>query len=410
MVLLRLSLVLLVLLLAPTGTAAAEDEPYRLGVALGLTGPGAPYSRQALDAIELAVDDINAEGGMLGRHRIDIHLANTRTRPDVAEVVVRRLIEQDGVRAVIGTYSSDTALAIKPICRDAGVLHIAPISNSEDITRLDPSPYTFSVVPNTYMMAKAVALAVTDLSEEYGWRRYVTIASDYSWGRSNQGVQVEQITRLAPQLDLVEELWPPLGYVGFNALVVAVANLRPDFVLESLAGVDNALWQRAVWDYRLADQVAVPGGLISVSELLFEGRWLRRGTWARTRAPFFAHLDEPMMQAFVERHLERFGRYPTDWAVMAYDAVQVLRQGIEAAGSLDSDVVKDALTGATVTTTRGTLTFREVDNQLGVPAYVGRVADDPDYDFPIFHDLRVFPAEAVWRPESEILAAREARP
>lgn len=406
---LRSSLLILFLAFGAAGHAAA-DEPYRLGVALGLTGPGAPYSRQALDAIELAVDEINEAGGMLGRHRVEIHLANTRTRPDVAEVVARELIERDGVRAIIGTYSSDTALAIKPICRDASVLHIATISNSEDITRLDPSPYTFSVVPNTYMMAKAVALAVADLAQEYEWRRYATIASDYSWGRSSQQVQVEQLARLVPHVELIEELWPPLGYVGFNALVVAVANLQPDFVLESLAGVDNALWHRAVWDYRLADQVAVPGGLVSVSELVFEGRWIRRGTWARTRAPFFAHLDEPMMQDFIDRHLERYGRYPSDWAVMAYDGVHALRQGIEAADSLDSDRVKDGLTGATVDTTRGRLTFRDIDNQLGVPAYFGQVADDPDFAFPIFHDLKVFPAEAVWRPETEIRAAREGRP
>ncbi|TVR80103.1 MAG: hypothetical protein EA405_10920 [Rhodospirillales bacterium] len=406
---LRSSLLFLVLAFGASGHAAA-DEPYRLGVALGLTGPGAPYSRQALDAIELAVDEINEAGGMLGRHRIEIHLANTRTRPDVAEVVARELIERDGVRAIIGTYSSDTALAIKPICRDARVLHIATISNSEDLTRLDPSPYTFSVVPNTYMMAKAVALAVADLAQEYEWRRYATIASDYSWGRSSQQVLVEQLARLVPHVELIEELWPPLGYVGFNALVVAVANLQPDFVLESLAGVDNALWHRAVWDYRLADQVAVPGGLVSVSELMFEGRWIRRGTWARTRAPFFAHSDEAMMQAFIDRHLERYGRYPSDWAVMAYDGVHALRQGIEAVDRLDSDRVKDGLTGATVDTTRGRLTFRDIDNQLGVPAYFGRVADDPDYAFPIFHDLKVFPAETVWRPEAEIAAAREGRP
>ena len=113
-------------------------EAYHLGVAFGLTGTGAPYSREAANAIRMAVDEINNEGGFLGTHRIKLFTENTRTKPDVAESVVTRLIERDEVRAVIGTYSSATALAIKPICRTNGVLHIATISNSEDITRTGP--------------------------------------------------------------------------------------------------------------------------------------------------------------------------------------------------------------------------------------------------------------------------------
>ncbi len=387
--------------------ASAHAEPYNLGVALGLTGTGAPYSRQALEGINIAVEEINGRGGLLGEHLIALHVGNTKTRPEVAETVVLDLIERDRVRTVIGTYSSDTALAIKPICRDYKVLHIAPISNAEEITKLDPSPYTFSVVPNTYMMSKAVALGVATLVKEQEWKRYVTIASDYAWGRSSQQIQVDLLAKLAPELELVDSYWPPLGYVGFNSFVVAIANKSPDFVLQSIAGADNALWNRAIWDYRLVDNVAVPGGLISVSELINEGKWILRGTYGRTRAPFFAHLDQPMMQAFVESHLAKTGRYPTDWAVLGYDAVQALRQGVEKAGSIDTEVVKDALRGMTIETTRGKLVFREIDNQLSASAYWGRVADDPAYDFPIYEDLVEFRAETIWRPEAEILAARK---
>jgi branched-chain amino acid transport system substrate-binding protein len=386
---------------------AAQAQTYSLGVALGLTGTGAPYSREALEGIRLAVEEINAQGGLLGEHRIALHVGNTKTRPEVAETVVTDLIETKRVRAVIGTYSSATALAIKPICRDHKVLHIAPISNAEEITKLDPSPYTFSVVPNTYMMANATALGVATLARERDWKRYVTIASDYAWGRSSQEIQVDLLAKLAPDLELVESYWPPLGYIGFNSFAVAILNNKPDFVLQSIAGADNALWNRAAWDYRLVDDVAVPGGLISVTELVNEGRWILRGTYGRTRAPFFAHLDQPMMQAFVESYLDKNGRHPSDWAVLGYDAVQALRQGVEKAGSIDSEIVKDAMKGMTIETTRGKLFFREIDNQLSASAYWGRVADDPAYDFPIYEDLIEFKAEAIWRPEAEILAARE---
>ncbi|MGF1641089.1 MAG: ABC transporter substrate-binding protein [Rhodospirillales bacterium] len=394
------------LVLAGASDRARADEPYALGVALGFTGTGAPYAREALEGIEIAVDEINADGGLLGRHPINLFTRNTKTRPDVARVVVEDLIRDHRVRAVIGTYSSGTALAIKPVLRDAKVLHIATISNSEDITRLDPSPYTFSVVPNTYMMARGVAVGIAELARKSDWRSFVTVASDYEWGRSSQQIQVASLARLAPELELVEELWPPLGHVGFNSVVVAVRNLKPDFVLASLAGADNARWDLAAWDYRLADHTAIVGGLISVTELIGQANWIRRGTWGRTRAPFFAHLDVPMMARFVAAYRARFDRYPSDWAVMSYDGVHALRQGVERGGSIDTEKVREAMTGLAVDTTRGRLFFREIDNQLSCSAYFGRVADDPAYDFPIYADLSELKGPDIWRPEEEIRAAR----
>lgn len=395
---------LLGILKGPEWSVAADA--YHLGVVLGFTGTGAPYSREALEGVELAVGEINSRGGFLGRHPIKLFVRNTRTKPAFAETVVEGLIRDDRVQAIIGTYSSATALVIKPICRENKVLHIATISNSEDITKLDPSPYTYSVVPNTYMISKAVAMGVAKLAAEQGWKRYVTIASDYAWGRSSQEVQVAILKQLAPDLDLVEALWPPLGDAAFNTEVVAIKNHKADFVLASIAGADNARWKRTARDYRLVDTAAMPGGLISVTELMNEASFIRRGTYARTRAPFFAHLDIPTMASFVERYLARYGRYPSDWAVMAYDGVHALRQGIETAGSIDTDKVKDAMKGLTIETTRGRLFFRQIDNQLNASVYLGRVADDPRYDFPIYAELVEYQGPDIWRPDAEIFSVR----
>lgn len=389
--------------------SAGAGEPYRLGVALGFTGTGALYSQDALRGIEIAVEEVNAAGGLLGQHPIELFIANTRTRPDVAARVVTDLIDKSNVRAVIGTYSSAAAIAIKPICRAKGVLHIATVSNSEDITRLDFSPYTFSVVPNTYMMSKAVAVGIAKLADKNGWTRYVTIASDYAWGRSNQENQVAQLARLAPGVTLAQAYWPPLGQKTFNSFIVAIRQDKPDFVLASIAGEDNEYWLRDAWDYGLNRELAIPGSLISVTELLRDAKWIRRGIYGRTRAPFFTHLDVPMMAAFVEKYRAKFERYPSDWSVMSYDGMQALRQGVESAGSIDSDRVKDALKGLTIDTTRGRLFFREVDNQLSASAYFGRIGDDPRYPFPIYTELLEMPGPDIWRPEAEILAARASQ-
>jgi branched-chain amino acid transport system substrate-binding protein len=205
-----LTAVLVVILGLYTPTASG-NEPYDLGIALGLSGTGAPYSEEAVKAIEIAVNEINSQGGLLGRHPIRLFIRDTRTNPDIAKEVVSKLIQKDKVRCIIGTYSSACALAIKPVCREAQVLHIATISNSEDITKTDFSPYTFSTVPNTYMMAKGLIMGIAKLAREKGWRRYATIASDYAWGRSSQAIQVQLMKQNVPELELVGEYWSPLG-------------------------------------------------------------------------------------------------------------------------------------------------------------------------------------------------------
>jgi branched-chain amino acid transport system substrate-binding protein len=382
------------------------DESYHLGVALGLSGTGAPYSEEAVKAIEIAVNEINTQGGFLGRHPVKLFIRDTRTDPKTAEAAVRNLIQKNNVRAIIGTYSSACAIAIKPICRQHQVLHVATISNSENITKVDFSPYTFSMVPNTYMMAKGLVMGVAKLARERGWKRFATIASDYAWGRSSQAIQVDLLKQAAPELKLVGEYWPPLGQTQFNTLIVAMMSQKPDFVLGTIGGRDNAYFMRDAREYRFFKKVEYPGGLISVSELIRQSLSLRRGRFGRCRAPFFAHSDNPMMRRLVDTYRTKHDRFPTDWAVMSYDGVYALKQGIEAAGSIESDQVKAALPGTTIDTTRGRLSFRKIDNQLGCSAYFGRVADDPQYPFPIYHDLLEIKGPEIWRPEAEIKAAR----
>ena len=381
-------------------------EPYHLGVNLAITGTGALYCKDGVDAIKLAVDEINAQGGFLGKHPIKLFIRDSHTKPDIAVREAKDLILRDKVRTILGTYSSACAAAIKPVAQEYKVLHIAAISNSENITKVNFSPYTYQVVPNSYMQAKAVVLGVAELAKKKGWTNYVTIASDYEWGRSTQNNTVELLKQMAPELKLKKEFWPQLGETQFTSYITAIMSQKPDFVIGSVASKDNVAWMNQAKAYGFFDKIPYPGSLISVSELIIQAKTLDRGLIGLCRAPFFAHLDVPMMKAFVENFKAKYDRYPSDWAVMEYDAVYVLKQGIQMAGSIDSDRVKDALKSATVDTTRGRLFFRAIDNQLSCSSYIGVVSDDPAYPFPIYHDLVEVKGPDSWRPEAEIVEAR----
>jgi branched-chain amino acid transport system substrate-binding protein len=256
------------------------------------------------------------------------------------------------------------------------------------------------------MMAKGLVTGVANLAREKGWKTYATIASDYSWGRSSQNIQVDLMRQIAPEIQLVAEYWPRLGETQFNTFAVAILARKPDFVLGTIGGADNAYWMRDARAYRLFRQIEYPGGLISVSELDAQALSIRRDRYGRCRAPFFAHLDVAMMADFVKNYRDKHDRYPTDWAVMSYDGVYALKQGVEKAASIDSEAVKDAMRGLTIETTRGKLFFRRIDNQLSCSAYFGRVADDPQYPIPVYKDLQEIKGPEIWRPEEQIVSAR----
>ena len=384
-------------------------EPYHLGVNLAITGTGALYCKDAVDAIKLAVGEINAQGGFLGKHPIKLFTRDTHTKPDVAVREAKDLILRDKVRCVLGTYSSACAVAIKPVCQEYKVLHIPAVSNSENITKVNFSPYTYQVVPNSYMQAKAVVLGVAELAKKKGWKNYVTIASDYEWGRSTQQNTVKLLKQFAPEVKLKKEFWPRLGETQYTSYITAIMAQKPDFVIGSVASKDNVAWMKQAKAYGFFEKIPYPGSLISISELIIQAKTLTRGLVGLCRAPFFAHLDVPMMANFVKNFKAKYNRYPSDWAVMEYDAVYALKQGIEKAGSIDTEKVRIALKGATIDTCRGRLFFRCIDNMLSCSSYIGVVADDPKYPFPIYHDVVEVKGPESWRPEAEIVAARAAK-
>ncbi len=388
------------------GATAAEN--YNFGVALGLTGTGALYSADQVEAIKLAVEEINAKGGFLGRHKIELFIRDTQTKPDVGVREVKDLILRDKIRAVINDYSSAVALAVKPIAQEYKVLHIPAISNSENITMLNPSPYTFQVVPNTYMQAKASAVAVAKMAKAKGWKEYITMASDYEWGRSTQSEAVKVLKEMAPNLALKREFWPRLGETQFTSYITGIMALKPDFVFGILASNDNVAWIEQAKTYGFFDKIAYPGSLISVTELILQAKTLPRNIIALTRAPFFAHLDNPMMVDFVKNYRAKYNKFPSDWAVLGYDAVYALKQGVEKANSIDTEKVKDSMKGLTVNLTRGKLAFRTIDNQLSCSSYMGTITDDPKYPFPIYKDIIEVKGSESERPESEIVEARKA--
>jgi branched-chain amino acid transport system substrate-binding protein len=391
--------------LANSGTGLAA-EPYNIGIALAFTGSGALYSKEGAEGMKLAIEEINAQGGFLKKHPINVSIRDTQSKPDASVRETKDLILRDKVRCILGPYSSSEAVAMKPICAEYKVLHITACANSENIGRLNFSPYTFLVVPNTYQQAKASALYIADMTKKKGWKEYVTIAADYEWGRSGQENTVQLLKEAVPDLKLKKEFWPPLGETQFTSYITAIMAQKPDFVVSVLTSKDNVAWMKQAQAYGFFDKIPYFGGLLTLTELKILAKEIPRGVIGICRGPFYAHMNVPMMANFVKNYQAKYGEYPSDWAVMGYDAVYALKQGIEKARSIDTEKVSKAMSGMNINTCRGQLSFRKIDNQLNCPSYLGVVGDDPKYPFPILKDLLVFSGTDSSRPEAEILDAR----
>ncbi len=394
-----------IMTMVPRFVKAGAGKPYRIGVALPTTGPGANYSERPIKGLPLIAAEINKRGGLLGKHPIELYFRDTQTKPDVGAREARSLILNEKVQTIIGTWSSAVAMAIQEIIHEHKVLHLAATSNSSKIVNENYTPYTFQFGPNSRMQSGATVVAVLKLIKTRGWKTYVTMGQDYEWGRDAQRVFVEKMGKESPETKLIKALWCKLGETDFTSYVTAIMALKPDFMFGSIAGKDNETFVQQAKAAGLFKRVAYPGVFLPVTELMQQRKTLPRRLIGLNRCPFFALMDNPIMQKYVKMYQAKFGKddYPDDFACMYFDALNGLNQGVTKAGSTSSDAVKAALRGATIDTCRGKLTFRDCNNQLDAPSYVGEVVDTPDYPFPIF-DLKtmiVVQGHEVWIPTCE---------
>lgn len=394
-----------VMTMVPRFVTAGAAEPYRIGVCLPTTGSGANYSERPIKGLPLIAAEINKRGGLLGKHPIELHFRDTQTKPDVGAREARSLILNEKVQTIIGTWSSAVAMAIQEITHEHKVLHLAATSNSSKIVNENYTPYSFQFGPNSRMQSGATVVAVLKMIKSKGWKTYVTLGLDYEWGRDAQRVFVDKMTKESPETKLTKVFWAKLGETDFTSYITAIMALKPDFMFGAIAGKDNETFLQQAKPAGLFKRVAYPGAFLPVTELMQQRKTLPRGIIGLNRCPFFAHMDNPIMQKYVKMYQEKFGKddYPDDFACMYFDALNGLDQGVTKAGSINSDAVKAALRGATIDTCRGKLTFRDCNNQLDAPSYVGEVVDTADYPFPIF-DLKTLVAvqgHEVWIPTCE---------
>lgn len=376
---------------------ALPKEPIKIGAIYDFAGPCYMYSETGMLGLRIAVEEINAKGGILGR-KIEVVVRDTEGKVDVAVREVKDLLLREKVNFLIGPCSSGTGLAMQVVHTEYKTIRISAIANTEGQTVDKFSPYFFQVVPNTYMEATA---ATRYLNKKVPTaKKFCTINPDYEFGRREAAAFTEEIKRLVPDAEILYEAWPKFGEKDYTAFITAIMAKKPDAVHSSLFGGDLVAFTKQAAPYGFFEKTPFIA-LYDLAVLIALGPDAPEGTFGFARGDFFQDPNPKMME-FVDKFKKARGTFPDAWAVQNYDAVYLLKAGIEKAKTIETEAVIKTMEGLSIDSLRGIFTVRPLDHMATVPCYQGTIATDPKYPFKVWKDITRVPGEQVIRPEASV--------
>ncbi|TAM89548.1 MAG: hypothetical protein EPN43_06855 [Jatrophihabitans sp.] len=355
---------------ASGGSAGSGGGSVTVGMSTSLSGSIAYLGQTGLQGVQLALADLNAKGGLLGK-QVKLVSADDDIKPATGAANVRQMISSDHAVAIFGPVASSIASAEEPVAAQFKVPIFFHTSNDISLMTKTFTPYAFQNVPNTIMEPRAIA---DYLSKQIGSKQ-ITIgifAPDYSYGHDTVDGFLKALTDLHVDYKVVNQQFPALGATDISSNLSALINSHPDYVFNAQYGGDLVAFTKQ------AEQL----GLFKDTKVISFYNWgvLRAlkdqapaGAIGYSRDAFWA-IKAPGLDTFVANYQKKFNDYPSDWAILAYAAVQEWADGVTKARSFDADKVIKALPGATVSTIVGPMTIRACDHQAEVPEYIGTVS------------------------------------
>ncbi len=358
------------------------------------------------NAMRLAIDQINAGGGLLGK-TVNIEIKDDTAKPDVATDETRTEILNDKIVALFGGVSSSAALAEQTLAGKYKIPFMLHTSNTDKLTVQAFNNYTFSVVPNTGMEGRANAITAAKLP----YTSYYLIGPDYEFGHSQTAAFKAELQKLRPDVTIVGESFPKLGATDFSTYISAIqgASVRPQVVYSAEFAGDLITFLTQAKGAGLVGAADSPKlmGLFDVDTLRNLGASAPLGAYAYGRAPFFA-INTPAMKAFVSAFKARYNIPPSDWAVLAYDAVTLWADGVKKANSFDGTAVSNAMSGMAFDSTRGSLTVRAIDHQVNCAEYEGTLQADASIGFDSFAGEQAIPGSQTLLTAEQITTLRNS--
>jgi branched-chain amino acid transport system substrate-binding protein len=313
----------------------ARSDSIRLGHLTPRTGFLGQIGEQGFKGATLAVEQINARGGVLGR-RIEL-VAEDSVNPATAVNKAQKLYERDGVIATVGEINSASVAAISQVATRMRRIHVNTGGNSDEVRGKHCSRYLFHVEGNNTMHIRTIGQWLKEAGRIRNSSFYFLVA-DYAFGhdlyRAASGFLLANGGREAGR-DLIAT-----NSQDFSAYILKIRQAKPDFVFSCLAGADITNFMRQYREYRLPFEVT--GGANDTGLFWAAGIDSLSGYW---QTMWYHGLATPSAQGFTRAFRDRHGTPPENGAWADYVAINILSQAIGATGSTDPEKLIDYCDG-----------------------------------------------------------------
>jgi len=388
------------LALTTASTAAYAQDVIKIGELNSYkTQPAflGPYKK----GMELAVEQINAQGGVNGK-TLELVIRDDNSNPGDAVRAAEELLTRDKVDVLTGTFLSHIGLAVTDYAKHKKQFFLASEPLTDKIVWEDGNRYTYRLRNSTYMQVAMLIPAAVKMNK----KRWAIVYPNYEYGQSAVSTFKTLLKQAQPDVEFVAEQAAPLGKIDAGSVVQALADARPEAMFNVLFATDLAKFVRAGTQRNFFKDLPVVSMLTGEPEYLDPlGNETPVG-WVVTGYPWYA-IDTPEHNRFLAAYQERFDDYPRLGTIVGYNAILSLAAGIKKAGSTDTEALIAAFKELEVDTPFGRIKYRGIDHQSTMGAYVGKLAIKDGKgimtDFEYVDGASVQPSDEQvrqWRPES----------
>ncbi|MGH9712369.1 MAG: ABC transporter substrate-binding protein [Candidatus Acidiferrales bacterium] len=360
----------------PILTYGRGEQPIKIGDIDPLTGNYAAEGESQSRGAKMAVAEVNARGGVLGRE-LELVIEDNASNAGLSAQKAHKLIDQDKVAMLLGTVSSAASLSVSQVAHQAGMIYMVTGGHTDPITGSQCHWSTFRICTTTYMLAAGLA---GTLFKKFGGKWYF-LTPDYAFGHTLQESYQAILKRLGGT-DLGFSL-SPLGTSDFSSYLIKAASTNPDVLINLTDGQDriNSLKQAA--QFGLFKKFAIGGGLGELEVLQALPPEARTG-WA-TLEWWWDQPKTPHVKEWVAAYRRAYtdGSYPSARTWFGYAGLHALALGVARAKSLEPVKVARALEGmelpAEVKLQPNRVYFRAADHQLMSSEFPGEAIPNGTY-------------------------------
>jgi branched-chain amino acid transport system substrate-binding protein len=345
--------------------AQAQQGPIKIGE-LNSYAKWAAFTVPYRNGWQLALDEINARGGVLGR-KIEIISRDDGAATGDALRVADELVTREGVSFLFGSFLSNVGVAMADFANQKKVVYIAAEPLTDAIT-MEGNRYTFRIRPNNFMQ---VGMLV-EQAKASGAKRWAIVAPNYEYGQSAAQVFKRLIKERVPGAEIVAEQYPALGKIEAGATVSALEQAKPDGIFNVLFGPDLTQFVREGNTRGLFEKKSILSLLTGEPEWLLPLKDEVPEGWTVTGYPW-DEITEPKHKAFVAAYRAKYNETPRLGSLLGYMVVNMIRDTIERAGSVETDALINAFKDAKFDTVVGPVSMRGIDHQATMGAWVGKL-------------------------------------